>query len=654
MTFAAVAYAGGPYAGPTGAAAAGGATMPEVSVDIAFTSDPGEVPDWVDVSEDYMAIETNRGRNQELDRYQAGTCSVTLKDTARKYDPTNAAGPYFPNLRPMKRLRVLATWAGVTYPVFSGYIDSIDPEYAGPPNGMATATIRATDGFKVLAAAELPSSAYALEVADQTPVAWWRLGEANDTTLANDAVGDADLTRTGTTVTFGQTGLVSRDGDTAVSIVGTAGGDREGLLRYGATPVPVAPLTVEMLFRWVGPSTAAGVLFVQFTGGGGRGYQLQTTAAGVAQFGVVTSAGNVAVVGTTVITDGAVHHLAAVWEADGMVRLYVDGVSEGTPTPFAPEALPSPSYTVIGGTNVPGALADPADGIYDEVALYSAALTAAQVANHAAQVATPWNGDTPAARLTRLADYLEWPADLREFDMGTSTLQSASLATNVLEHAQLVAASDFGALFMRADGVLRFIGREGLFTGDNLAIFGDDPTDATERGYRVVRPEYTDALIRNDVSVSRVEGVAQRVEDATSIREYLRHSFPIVGLIHDSDTLSRSAAEFLVEEFKEPRRRISELQVAPRGVPNQPGSTADDLFPVVLGAELTTGLTVIDRPPGGGAANEQDSAIEGIAHRISPMWWETSWRLAPALGSAGVGAVWVWDVTNWDEHRWGF
>lgn len=647
MTYAAVAYGAGLYGGSEAAAPVAG-SFPSIEVAIAFASAPGdEVPTWVDVSADLRLAEITRGRNQELDRYQAGTCAVTLLDTARKYDPTNTAGPYYPNLKPMKRLRVRATWAGVTYPLFAGFIDSIDHEYAGPPSGYAQATIRATDGFAVLEAADLPSSAYALEVAADGPVAWWRLGDAQGTAV-RDTVDN--IPGTAINATFGQTGLVARDDDTAVTFTSTGGvtiTDPRPRITGSVTAftfeavIQTVAATTQVIMEQNGTDSA--LLRFRMLGTGVLQFQIQDA-------GVVFTAETRS---TGMVNDGATHHVVASYSTTNGIRVWVDGVdvSDVIGTDTGTPAITATSIT-LGNDKL--LIVNGWTGTLDEVAIYDRELTPAEIAAHAAEVSTPWDGDLPGARLGRILDYMGWPASLRELDTGESTLQSATLATSVLDHAQAVADSDFGALFMTADGRVRFIGRNGLFAVVNLATFGDDPTDPTELGYRSVAPEYTRALLRNDVTVSRAEGVAQRVQDATSIAAYLRHSFVVEGLLHDSDTLSRSAAEFLVSEYKDPRRRISGLDVAPRGDPNRVGSRPEDLFPVVLAAELTNQLTVIDRPPGGGSANEQDSAVEGITHRIGTLDWETTWRLAPALGSAGVGEVGRWDFGRWDESRWGF
>lgn len=604
-------------------------TMPTVQVLLETTADV-----MVDVSADYEMFTTVRGRNRELDEFQAGTAQVTLLDTSRKYDPSNTAGPYYPNLKPMRSLQLTGTWNGTTYPVFTGYVDSIESEYAGPPSGNATTTIYATDGFKVLEAADLASSGYAQEVTNNRPVSWWRLGDATGSTVLRDAVGSNNLTINGTP-TLGAAGLVSREADDAISMDQTT----DGAARFGTPTVTGPPMTFEMVFRT--DLAGGGTSLYGETNGivPLRGWAVECSGT-TCSLTVITDTASGAVATTGSVADALVHHLAFTWAADGTLNAYFDGALQAT-TVVAAGTFPTAMYSILGGgpSGVSGGTAK--FGTYDELAVYNTVLTDAQVLAHAQAVATPWNGDTPGARLARVLDAAGWPAALRQLDTGTSTLQSAELAQTALEHAQKTAASDFGALFVRADGAVRFIGRAGLFNKTEAATFGDG--GGAELGYVSLRPETTDQLIRNDVTISRLEGAAQNAKDTTSIRDYLRHSYVADGLLHNSDTLSRNAAEFIVSEFKDPQRRISNLTLAPRGDPS-------NLFPQVLARDLEDQITVKDRPPGGGAANSQDTTIEGISHTVTPMWWDTAWNLAPSFGASGTpGNVWALGIAGLSE-----
>jgi hypothetical protein len=125
---------------------------PSITVQIAFASNPLATPVWTDVTSYVRAdrpISIRRGRQQALSRIEAGTCSLTLNNLDRRFDPTNNSSPYAPNVVPNRRMRIRATWNSVTYDLFTGFIDEWPP--AWPLTNDSSVTIRATDAFKPFA-----------------------------------------------------------------------------------------------------------------------------------------------------------------------------------------------------------------------------------------------------------------------------------------------------------------------------------------------------------------------------------------------------------------------------------------------------------------------------------------------------------------------
>jgi len=100
-----------------------------------------------DVTADVETITLRRGRSRELERYQAGSLTVDLDNSGRKYDPAagTAITPYGASMRPRKA--VVVTTAGV--PVFSGVVEDWDLVYR--LNGDHVASVVSTDGFTFLA-----------------------------------------------------------------------------------------------------------------------------------------------------------------------------------------------------------------------------------------------------------------------------------------------------------------------------------------------------------------------------------------------------------------------------------------------------------------------------------------------------------------------
>lgn len=104
-----------------------------------------------DVTEDVESISIRRGRSRELERYQAGSLTVDLDNSGRKYDPGagTAITPYGASMRPRKAITV--TSAGK--PVFAGVVEDWDLSYS--LDGDHLASVKATDGFVFLANQEI-------------------------------------------------------------------------------------------------------------------------------------------------------------------------------------------------------------------------------------------------------------------------------------------------------------------------------------------------------------------------------------------------------------------------------------------------------------------------------------------------------------------
>jgi hypothetical protein len=75
----------------------------------------------VDLTPNVRQISIRRGRNIMRDQYEAGTCTVRVIDTDGSWNPQNVNSIYYPYLTPLRKLRVAATYNGVSYFLYSGY-----------------------------------------------------------------------------------------------------------------------------------------------------------------------------------------------------------------------------------------------------------------------------------------------------------------------------------------------------------------------------------------------------------------------------------------------------------------------------------------------------------------------------------------------------
>ena len=110
----------------------------------------------VDVSNQVNRIETNRGRTALSDQFQTGALTLRITDQNGDFNPQNVSGPYYNLLTPMKKVQITATFNGVTYPIFSGFITSYVTTYPGESDDtVAITTIQAVDAFRLAQIAQI-------------------------------------------------------------------------------------------------------------------------------------------------------------------------------------------------------------------------------------------------------------------------------------------------------------------------------------------------------------------------------------------------------------------------------------------------------------------------------------------------------------------
>jgi hypothetical protein len=110
----------------------------------------------VDVSSQVNRIETNRGRTALSDQFQTGALTLRIVDQNGDFNPQNGSGPYAGLLTPMKKVQISATYGGVTYPIFQGFITSYVTTYPDDSaEELAMTTIQAVDAFRLAQLAQI-------------------------------------------------------------------------------------------------------------------------------------------------------------------------------------------------------------------------------------------------------------------------------------------------------------------------------------------------------------------------------------------------------------------------------------------------------------------------------------------------------------------
>lgn len=101
---------------------------------------------YVDLTSMVQAVTIQRGRNRDLEQFNAGTASLRFYDPTRILDPLNTASPYYPFVGPRNPVEVYAGGEGI----YCGLVGDWRIDYGKTESGNVT-TASCADAFTVLA-----------------------------------------------------------------------------------------------------------------------------------------------------------------------------------------------------------------------------------------------------------------------------------------------------------------------------------------------------------------------------------------------------------------------------------------------------------------------------------------------------------------------
>lgn len=113
----------------------------------------------VEITDIVSKVSIRRGRNRITSKFEFGSANVTLYDQNGDWNPMNNAGAYYPNLVPLRQIIIYATYLGIDYYLFSGYITDYDTGFKQGNEDLSTVTLRCIDAFKLLAGSAITTVA---------------------------------------------------------------------------------------------------------------------------------------------------------------------------------------------------------------------------------------------------------------------------------------------------------------------------------------------------------------------------------------------------------------------------------------------------------------------------------------------------------------
>lgn len=596
---------------------------------------------WTNVTGYVKRFEHERGRQHELDKVETGTAKYRLAFSAREFEPDFQDGMFWPFIVPMRRIKTVATLAGVDTGRFYGFIERWPIVWT--QSGVAVESEVEVEAVDPLAVASMSLfDAYPVTVANMHADWHYRLGESDTTATDSGPNGYADAVITNGALSA--PGLLpSLSGDNGALTVDNAASDTVVTLPTATAPSGTQDFTVAGMFSfareldeeiWQVDYAGGHNVFVTTAvslGSNARGLKFRCTTSGGANEDAQHDSYS--------ITDGAPHLFVAVRDAtNSTISLYVDGVLAESMAHTA-DSITGTTLHELRMNVVSGAAAT--DYVLDEFSMWDRCLTAEEVETLAiaagvARSANQTTGDV----VNLIADLIGFSPKQRSVDTGQSTMQSISLSEMTPREAlDLVEDTEDGFIFCNGDGYLVFQDRYNAYGQITHDTWGD-LDDPSEHHYEALIPSYDYDRIFNDIRVERLSSVTAVAVDDDSKNDYGTRTLTRT-VAHDTDTETEKQADWLLYRYKEPLLRADGVDV--RGWTDAA---------TVLATDLGTRITAKRRPASGGDPMSFETTVCHLHEVWEGMDWWASWQLAPIpnvwiLGDPVFGLLGETTVLGW-------
>ena len=589
-----------------------------ITVQIAFGYSPlNTSPEWTDVTTYARDIQISRGRKSEYTTFGAGSATISLDNSDRRFDPEYTPGPYHGDLKPMVPIRVQVSYNSVLYTLFHGFVNGWPTSYS-MPNVDAISRLQIVDLSRVLRQVDSPvtlqknvvdkyktSNSFYWPLTD--PTAGVMYDEINNVAIDVHEYSSANPTAYVSDVAAGDTVLMAaRVGNNGVE-----------LARIATDPFPFTEGKLKVV-GFVVDSTCTNEDY-NFGSGSDGGNVLALTAANDGIYVIYT--GSSMSVEYSNVTDN-VH--ASYFGTPGYTRergnfVYVVATST-TLTIYLNGSVLATVAMTAGTQNIVSLvktrLQIKARGSIGQVYISDTAAPPTELSD----AVFGYSGDDTGTRLNRIQEATINVPSLFDIQTGDQTVSSYFTAgANVLDLAEQLAAIEVGDAFVSKDNKLTFKNRTTKSTTNIVALFDDEQNDTP---YSVINVDgHTLDTIVNRVVVNYRYG-SVTVEDTDSINEYGVSRRSIDARAEDNAEVAEQIASNMLSRFAQPKTRITELGINVR-------SDTSKALPVVSSLELTDDVAVKLTPVGVGDPLWRAVVVQGISHRITPETWDTQLYLAP-------------------------
>jgi hypothetical protein len=228
------------------------------------------------------------------------------------------------------------------------------------------------------------------------------------------------------------------------------------------------------------------------------------------------------------------------------------------------------------------------------------------------------DSELSGARINTVLDRpeVDWPAELRDIDLGNSLMLDADVAegTGTLTYLQLVSNSEFGTLFLSKDGKITFRERNSVPNIPDI-VFSDEVVAGVYTGIQFadVNIVYGSENLYNRITLENADIFPEQAfaEDATSQAVYGPRTLSQTGLLIQEPEQLQFLADFFLARYKEPQYRFETVTVV---LDTLSTVNQDKVLDLEIGDIVLVRFEPSDIPP----AIEQYCRIIGINHDWTP------------------------------------
>lgn len=240
-------------------------------------------------------------------------------------------------------------------------------------------------------------------------------------------------------------------------------------------------------------------------------------------------------------------------------------------------------------------------------------------------------GQLSGVRVEELLDFAGFPGSMRQIEPGDSTMQAdPGGQRSILAAIQTVEQSEFGAFYMSPVGGAKFLSRTTISElADSPARTYSDTGAPDTIKYSDLDFAYDDQLILNDVTVTKLGGIPQTVEDAPSILRYFTKSGQRNDILVETNQEANDQARTLIAARKNAELRIDSMTLNL----SDPDAVARNV--AALRADIYT-LVNIEKSMPGGSTVTRELFVQGVQHDVTPSTWTTKLLTAEPIIQAFI------------------